>query len=344
MSNVSHDHLLAILAHWFTPAELPLLQITEVAVGLSRATLWKVTAPRQSFCVRRSPRDHSAGPGNLIRIHRFMEHTWRAGFRDLPQPKRTLNQQSFVEVDGAVWELASWLPGAATRTPNRDQAKAAAGALACFHSAGASFHQLYGCPPGLRHRLELLGDLQQGELRELKSAVDGSAPSETREIAHGIIAKVEATLSKAIDVVQSSRKKLPVQWCLADAHIGNFLFVGDHVTGIVDFATAGVSSVAQDIARLIGSIVPHLDNPWRECVDVYRLERPLTLDELRLIFAFHVSGTIGAAANWLRWRFIDDVSETVAATTQARLIDLAARLELIDEAETALSAFYGPIA
>jgi Ser/Thr protein kinase RdoA (MazF antagonist) len=343
MPNASHDNLLAILAHWFPPAELAALQIEEVTGGLSRASLWKVTTSQGSFCLRRWPADFTPRIWELKKIHEFMTHTWRAGFRDIPLPRHTLSDESLVEKQDIVWELAGWLSGGATRTPTLKQAKAAAEALARFHLAGASFHQLHGCTPGLKHRMELLDDLRAGTLRELKATVDRSSPSQTRDIARDIIGPMEAALPRAIVGVQRSRKKVPIQWCLADSHIGNFLFVDEQVTGIVDFATAGVSSVARDIARLVGSVVPQLANPWRESLEAYRQIRPLSSDEVRLIFAFHISGTIGAAANWLRWRFVDDLAGIDAATTQSRLIDLALRLESLGEVETALSAFYGPV-
>lgn len=342
MSNVPHDNLLAILAHWFTPAVLPTIQVEDVAGGLSRASLWKVKTPQGSFCLRSTPADISPLPAMLKKIHLFMAHTWRAGFRDIPVPHPTLSHETFVQSTGLVWELTTWLTGSITRTPTVEQGKSAAAALARFHLAAASFNQLHGVAPSLQHRLEILDDLRMGMLRDLVAAVDRSFP-ESRDLARNVISQVKAALPKGIDAVQQSRRNVPVQWCLRDSHIGNFLFVDDDVTGILDFATASIASVSQDIARLIGSMVPHLDNPWQECVEAYRQLRPLSPEEVRLIFAFHVSGTIGAAANWLRWRFIDDLSQADAATTQTRLTDLAARLELLGQAETALSAFHGPI-
>jgi Ser/Thr protein kinase RdoA (MazF antagonist) len=343
MPTPTHNDLLAVLGHWFPPAELPRLQLEKLAGGLSGALLWKVTTPQGVYCLRSTTTEQRWLICPRTRIHQFQEHVWRAGFHDLPLPKPTLADESFVEKYKADWELASWLPGHATRTPTFEQAKAAAAALARFHLAGVSFHQLHGCPSGLKDRFELLDELRAGTLNELKAAVDRAPSTETRSVALRIIVSVEAALHQALEIVQRSRKKVPIQWCHVDPHIGNFLFVDDHATGIVDFAIAGASSVARDVARLVGSMVPHLADPWQECVGAYRQLRPLSADELRLIFAFHVSGTIGAAANWLRWRFLEDRSGVDTATARQRLIELAARLESLDEAERALSAFYGPI-
>jgi Ser/Thr protein kinase RdoA (MazF antagonist) len=318
---------------------LPLLRVEGIAGGLSSAKLWKVTTPQQWYCLRCWPKESPPRAEHLKRIHRFIEHTWRSGFRDLPLPKPTFGQDTFIEKHSVIWELDSWLTGISVRTPKLVQAKSASAALARFHMAAASFNQLHGAAPGLKHRLEILDDLRMGMLRELVAAIDCSPPAASRDLARNVVSQLEAALPKGIEVVQRSRKKVPIQWCLRDSHIGNFLFVDEHVTGIVDFATAGITSVSQDIARLVGSLVPHLENPWRECVEVYRHHRPLTADEVRLIFAFHISGTIGTAANWLRWRFVEGLPQVDAAITEAKLTDLAARLESLGDAEAALSAF-----
>jgi Ser/Thr protein kinase RdoA (MazF antagonist) len=344
MATPADDNLLAILAHWFPPAELPRLQLEKLPGGLSGALLWKVTTLQESWCLRRTPLEHAPLPWRHRKIHEFSAHIWQAGFRNIPLPKRVLSGESCVQKQGGIWELTNWLIGNTTQTPTLEQAKAAAAALARFHLAGESFHKLQGCPSGLQDRLVFLDELYRGDLRVLKSAVDRALATETRASALRIMASIESALPQAIEAVERSCKKVPIQWCLIDPHIGNFLFINDSVTGIVDFAIAGASSVARDVARLVGSVVPHLDAPWRECVAAYQRHRPLSADEIRLVFAFHISGTVGAAANWLRWRFIDNLSAADAATTQTRLADLAARLELLPEAELALSANYGPIA
>lgn len=343
MESLPQQLLIRVLSNWLDMGAMGTLEVTQVSGGLSNASLWKVTTPQECFCLRRTPVEHAPQPWRHRKTHEFIAHICQAGLRIVPLPKQTRAGESNVQIQGNVWELSSWLTGNATRTPTLEQAKAAADALARFHLAAASFHQLHGCPAGLQDRLVFLGELHRG-LRVLKSAVDRSPPLETRDIARNIIGPMEAALPKAIDAVQRSRKKVPIQWCLRDPHIGNFLFVGSDVTGIVDFATAGLSSVAQDIARLIGSMVPQLSNPWQESLEAYRQIRPLSSDEVRLIFAFHISGTIGAAANWLRWRFLENLSRADAATTQARLGDLALRLELLAEAESGISAVGRPIA
>lgn len=339
MATSADDNLLAILAHWLPPAELPRLQLERLPGGLSGALLWKVTTPQVSLCLRRTPLEHAPLPWQHRKTHEFLAHIHQAGFQNVPLPKQTLSGESHVQKQGGIWELASWLIGNATRAPTLAQAKAAAAALARLHLAGASFHPQHGYPSGLQDRSVFLHELQRGELRALNSAVGRAPPTETRASALRIIAPIEAALPQALEIVQRSRIKVPLQWCHGDPHLGNFLFVDDHVTGIVDFALASASSVARDVARLVGSMVPQLTNPWQECVGAYRQLRPLSGDELRLIYAFHVSGTIGAATNWLRWRFVDNISAADAATTQARLADLTSRLELLREAETALSAF-----
>jgi Ser/Thr protein kinase RdoA (MazF antagonist) len=343
MASLPQQLLIRVLKNWLDVNAWGSFEFTEISGGLSGALLWKVTTPQGSFCLRRWPSEHLPSVDDLTRRALFLQHTWQSGFREIPLPQWTRQQTLHFEAEGTIWELNNWLTGNSILFSTREQAKSSAEALARFHLAAASFHQLQSCIPGLEHRLEVLEDLRDGALGELISAVDRAPRSEVRDIAQKIISLITAVLPQAIEVVKRSPKKFPIQWCHGDPHLGNFLFIDDQVTGIVDFAIAGVSSVARDIARLVGSMVPPLGNPWRDCVEFYQQLRPLSADEVHLIFAFHVSGTIGAAANWLRWRFVEDCFGVDAATTRHRLIELATRLESLDEAQRVLSAFYGSI-
>ena len=317
-----------ILAHWFDTHELRTLELAEITGGLSGARLWRVTIADISYILRSWPRGKFAG-SDLPQIHGLMEHAWNAGFREIPVPRRTLNQQTLVSDDGQLWDLARWLAGEVVSTPDLLQANAAMTALAKFHLAVATFQeQRYGIAPGLLQRVCILDDLRAGALTQLTRAVHLSARSELRDIAKLLVSQIEVLLPIAIELVyKSAEKPFPLQWCLGDIHVGNVLFVGGQVTGLIDFGAACEDSVARDVARLGSSAAGSSVVRWHGALDAYQRYRPLSADELQAVRAYDLGGSIGTAANWLRWLFIENRTFTDAVTTQARLVKLAQRLD-----------------
>lgn len=344
ITNPQEENARAILASWFNESELRELRITEIAGGLSGARFWKIALREQLFCLRCHKSVQLAKSKELGKIHSLIEFVGQRGFSQVPLPRQTLAGSTFVETPGAVWELARWLPGETLKYPNQDQAVAAAKALAQFHSIAAKYEQHPAAiAPGLKQRLEKFTELHAGLLAKISAAVKQTQPSELRSLAFLVLSQVESLLPDAINSVQSSRQIVPMQWCVCDCHLGNFLFVGDQVSGMLDFQTAGMGSVARDLARLVGSMTTQNAGLWRECLTAYQQHRTLSSDELQLVYTFHMSGTVGAAANWLRWRFLDDLPVADAATTQTRLSELSMRMAMLGDCKQAISSLLGPI-
>jgi Ser/Thr protein kinase RdoA (MazF antagonist) len=334
------DNLHEILANWFTPKEMRDLHAEEIAGGLSGARFWRITVGERTYCLRRTPRGQSRSIGNLIRIHAFLEHLWREGCHEIARPHRTLIQQTVVETFDAVWELSNLLPGEVTKNPTLAQAIAASVFLARLHLAAASYQSFpLRNAPGIKQRRELCQELRRGKLEILSTAIEHSVSSSERDMALKIASQLRSVLPKVIDHLESAHQRVPVQWCLVDCHIGNFLFTGDQVTGLVDFATAGMDSVTRDVARLVGSLVTHDQSIWKTCLASYQALRPLSRAELQLVLAYHTSGLVGRAGNWLEWRFMTRADFADAATTLARLGELSVQLAAIDETAAIIAAF-----
>jgi Ser/Thr protein kinase RdoA (MazF antagonist) len=334
------DNLQEILANWFTPTEMRDLLAEEIAGGLSGARFWRVTVGERTYCLRRAPIKQSRSISNLMRIHAFLEYLWKEGFHEIARPCRTLNQQTVIETFDAVWELSNFLPGEATKNPTLLQAVAASEFLARLHLVAASYQNYpLRIAPGLKHRLEMCEELRNGKLDEIDAAIEHSTISSERDMALKIASQLRSVLPKVIDHLESAYQRVPVQWCLVDCHIGNFLFTGDQVTGLVDFATAGMDSVTRDVARLVGSLVTHDQSIWKTCLASYQALRPLSRAELQLILAYHTSGLVGRAGNWLEWRFMTRADFADAATTHARLGELSVQLAAIDETAAIIAAF-----
>jgi Ser/Thr protein kinase RdoA (MazF antagonist) len=334
------DNLHEILANWFTATELGLLHAEEiVSSGFSGARFWSVIVGERAFCLRRNPRSNSKSAGHYIRIHRFLEHLWNQGFREIACPVKNLKQDVFVETFDAVWELSNFLPSDSTRTPTLAQAVAAAEFLARLHVVAASYQSFpLRVAPGLKHRRAVCEELRNGKLDEICAAIENSALSPTRDLAINITFQIKNALPIVFEHLKRAPDRVPVQFCLVDCHIGNFLFTGDQVTGLVDFATVDVDSVARDVARLFGSVATMDQNIWRTCVASYQQQRSLSAAELKLALAYHTSGLLGRAARWLEWRFITRADFADAETTRARLMQLSAQIAAIPETEAVFAS------
>lgn len=344
ITNPQDENTRARLAAWFTVPELRELRFTEIAGGLSVARFWKIALREQLFCLRCHKSVDLTKLKELRKIHSLIEFVDRQGFSQVPVPRQTLAGETFVETPRAVWDLARWLPGEAIKNPTRAQALAATKALAQFHNIAAKYEQHPAAiAPGLNQRLEMLDELREGLLENIAMAVQRSPDSELRTLANFVVSQVKSLLPEAISTVQASQQKVSLQWCVCDCHIGNFLFAGDQVTGLLDFQTAGLDSVSRDLARLVGSMATNNPSIWQECLAAYQQHRTLSSDELQLVNTFHMSGTVGAAANWLRWRFLDDLPVADAATTQTRLSELSMRMASLGDCKQAISSVLGPI-
>jgi Ser/Thr protein kinase RdoA (MazF antagonist) len=334
------DNLHEILANWFTPTEMRELHGEEISGGMSESRFWRVTVGQRTCCLRRTPIRQARSIGDLMRIHAFLEHLWKEGCREIARPCRTLNQLTVVETIDAVWELSNFLPGEVAKTPTLAQAVGSSEFLSRLHLAAASYQSFpLRDAPGIKQRRELCQELRRGKLEILSTAIEHSVSSSERDMALKVASQVRSVLPKVIDHLESAHERVPVQWCLVDCHIGNFLFTGDQITGLVDFATAGMDSVTRDVARLVGSVTIHESSHWEACLASYQQQRPLSVAELKSVLGFYTSGLLGSAANWLEWRFITRSAFADAATTHARLGELSVQLASIEETAAIIAAF-----
>jgi homoserine kinase type II len=96
---------------------------------------------------------------------------------------------------------------------------------------------------------------------------------------------------------------VPVQPCLCDLWRDHLLFVGDQLTGLVDYGALKVDHVAVDLARMLGSLVEDDAPSWESGLKAYRRLRPFSPSDEHLARMLDRSGTILGLANWLRWLY-----------------------------------------
>jgi homoserine kinase type II len=298
------------------------------AGGYSGVRLWRYEAGQGRLLARAWPAD---GPGRaaLEQIHRWLDESAGLGF--IPVPLRALDGRTVHEQGGRLWEIAPWLEGAAAaeRPPAPARLRSGFAALAAFHQALRS-DRTEAPSPGLRGRLGELDHLLAGGFdhveRALNRATDDRHATAARHwlaLARGAAGPLATPLRRAV------ARDVPLQPCLRDARPEHILFVGDRVTGLVDFGAMGVDTVAADLSRLLGEWVGAERNARALALAAYAAIRPLEPIETALIDVFEDSSALLGAGHWIRWHFLEgrsfDDPGAVAAGIARGVNRLAAR-------------------
>lgn len=268
-------------------------------------------------------------------MHGLLRHVAQSAFQFAPAPVVTRTGKSFLHSDDHLWELTPWLPGE-TYNPNEPSLKKKLAALRClaqFHLAASSYEVcLVDAAPGLLKRRELLRELREGELAHLGKAVGARPATELRTVAEEMVLQIQRSLPNVLgELERSTTVPLPLQWCLRDVKYDHVLFTGEQVTGLIDFGAAVVDSVAGDVARLVGSLAGEGRQESATLIDAYHACRPLSTNERKAIDSFDRGGTLAAAANWLRWLFVEERSLAPPDTVQEKLTELLNRMRAVTE-------------
>ncbi len=291
--------------------------------GFSGARLWRLDGP---LCLRAWPTGFS--PQRLNFIHRCMTHARTAGLAFVPRLFATAARTTAVEYAGRLWELQEWLPGDADYQCNPSPAKlrAALVALARLHVCWQNILPPASGPcPAVIRRLNIVRewrDLVQSGWRPTPRAADPARPAAEHawRLLPGRIDAIPDLLKHWTD------RTWPLQPCLCDVWHDHVLFDGDRVTGLIDYGAMKIDHPAVDVARLLGSLVEDDLDGWATGLAAYREVRPLSADEAELARTLDVTGTIAAAAVWLRWLYYDGKEFEDRAAAGRRLESIAARL------------------
>lgn len=305
------------------------------AGGFSGARLWKVETSQGTHCLRRWPSGTNAA--RVAAIHRVLAHVARRQFELCPRVQLSDQGQSLVVENGATWELASWLPGDAIDPKSCSDQQLASGtqALARFHLAAASYP---GCdefapatirtPTGLIQRCQRIESLLSSSLLDsvLNEPID-CAWEPLKSLRRAIVDDFRAIAPRLLGPLRNAcQMRVPHQVCLRDIWSAHILFVGDAVTGILDFDAMRVDSIATDLARLLGSLAGDDVKKWQAGLQAYEGVRPISPDERELVQRYDQSAVLLTGIQWLEWivlqrREFGDVNTVLARlhVTQSRL-------------------------
>jgi Ser/Thr protein kinase RdoA (MazF antagonist) len=288
--------------------------------GFSGAQLWRLETVAGAFGLR-------AGAPTETRIHLEQRHVLMAraraaGLQFVPVVVPATNGTTVVESAQRCWEMMEWMSGTADfhDAPTLARLRAAASALAQVHRAWQGIAAAAGPPPAITRRLDA-------------ARVEPSYRSALSH--HPLLDPLCERLSRALarwlpEVPRLLREwdgfHCPLQPCLRDVWHDHLLFECDVLTGLVDYAGAGIDGVATDLARMLGSLIGDDDTRWREALEAYRVHRPLSAEEERLARVLDRTGVIAGLCNWLRW--LDQRSAvTFSAAAVRRLEELLRRVE-----------------
>lgn len=328
---MSSELLREIVGRWF--ADTRSLSIRPVANGdgYSGARLWKVSASDGTYCLRRWPAD---GPSSIVldQVHRLLVHLAATHPSLVSEPCCTPAGSRWIEAAGRRWELSPWLPGAARPAHACTPAavSSAMSVLADLHGTAESLAfegPRLGRSPGLSQRRRAIEDLLAGGLDGLRQAVASRPANALQQTLSGALGRVHVALRDVAELFRSfGDPPLRQQWRIGDVRREHILFVGDEVSGVVDFNAACVDSVAGDVARLLGSMAG--DDPVlrRAGLASYEARRPLTDPERQAVELFDRGGLCVAVTNWARWVAVEQKRLGPDEKVAARIQELANRL------------------
>ena len=296
------------------------------AGGFSGAQFWQVETIEETYCLRRWPKEQPSVE-QLDWIHRVLIHCAANGAAMVDAPLRTTDGATFVKSDGFVWQLSHWLPGQANYCdePNDEKLVNAISALAQFHLAAAQVNLDFRPSSNVTERLNMLGRVKD-VLRQVVAAPASIHPS-LNDLRSLVSAKGEVLAQQLLVQLSPFESTiLPIQPVIRDIWHDHIFFIGDEVTGIIDFGAMEMDTVCLDISRLLGSMLGENTEKWKLALASYSGIRALTEPERQLISVLDKSGVLLGCVNWLKWFFLDQREFENMAAVEKRITQLAQRL------------------
>ena len=277
------------------------------AGGFSGAQLWKLATSQGEFCLRRWPLSHP-NEQRLNWIHRVLVHVDRSGCPVVAAPLANQAGETVTRVHQELWEISRWMPGAADflQHPSDQRIASMMRVLALFHLASAQINQDFHRSTGVNDRLEQLSRVDQ-TLAALRRAPAGSG-DHTFESFRQFVMTAVGPLANSLraNLKQFVNISLPVQPVIRDIWHDHIFFVGDEVTGLVDFGAMQIDNVSLDISRLLGSTIGGDQKKWDFAIAAYDEIRQLSAHELALLPLLDQSGVVLGSLNWLKWTCLEN--------------------------------------
>ncbi|MBY0259689.1 homoserine kinase [Methylobacterium sp.] len=237
--------------------------------------------------------------GDLPFFLNLMEHLAARGLA-CPQPIRNRAGVSLSELCGRPAVIVSFLEGVSVKRPGIDHCRALGGALAGLHAAGADF--------GMRRdnnlSVESWGPLFHG------------AEAQADTVSPGLADRVRGDLA----VLQAGWPSgLPTGVIHADLFTDNVFFIGDALSGLIDFYFACTDAFAYDLAICLNAWCFEADGTFDRdkgaaLIAGYEAVRRLTAAEVEALPIL----CRGAALRFLLTRLVDWLDVPPGALVQPK--------------------------
>lgn len=272
--------------------------------GFSDSRIWRCQTPRGELALRGWPEEFDSG--RLAWIHRLQVFLAREGAVPIAAPIAALSGETFVLHANRAWELAPWLPGEPllSTAPTPRLIRTALAAIASLHQTAVRFDgspQQGIAPAVMRRRLDLKAvaasdhEAWSQALAERGWENLSALATAWKLLAADALPVVERQLAEASSWI------VPLQPCVRDLWSDHVLFVGDRVSGILDFGAAGEDTVATDLARFLASLGEGRMADCEEGLAAYEQIRPLSETERRLISVVDRAAMLLGPTQWFRW-------------------------------------------
>lgn len=229
----------------------------------------------------------------------LMEHLAAQGLA-CPKPVRTRSGEALGELAGRPAAIVTFLEGLSVRRPSQGHCAAAGAALADLHRFGADFAMRR------QNALSLEG------WRPLFGSAGGGAET----VAPGLGALIETELA---DLERLWPRDLPSGVIHADLFADNVLFLGDRVSGLIDFYFACCDAYAYDLAICLNAWCFEPDGSYNitkgsRMIAAYQATRPLVEAEVAALPIL----ARGAALRFLLTRLVDWLNVPPGALVQPK--------------------------
>jgi aminoglycoside phosphotransferase (APT) family kinase protein len=249
-------------------------------------------SPDPVFCLKAFP-PAALTAERLGAVHAHMQRA--AHLRFIPRVYPTVAGATVVEHDDRLWELTTWLPGAADfrKQPSDARLSAAGRAIAALHQAWQPAERSLAAFPAVARRLAVLREWRRMDPPPRTDLPLADITLQAATILPAAAAEAERLLAPW------AGRSVGVQPCLCDVHHDHVLFTGEAVTGIIDFAAMKLDHPAVDLARLLGDLVGDEVARLRLGLAAYHQAGGSADVTEELVRLLDHTGTVCAVANWL---------------------------------------------
>ena len=229
----------------------------------------------------------------------LMEHLARRGLA-CPQPVRNRQGEALGRLCGRPAVIVSFLEGVSVKVPGVDHCRALGGALAALHAAGRDF--------GITRE----NSLSVSAWRPLFAQAEHQADS----VSPGLAERTRADL----DLLESAWPTgLPGGVIHADLFTDNVFFIGDELSGLIDFYFACTDAFAYDLAICLNAWCFSPDGSFHRdraaaMIAGYEAVRPLEAAEVEALPIL----ARGAALRFMLTRLVDWLNVPPGALVQPK--------------------------